>query len=196
MLAGALVVPLTCGAVAARPGIARADDREAATAILSTLAPTSIDDAVKQAKDALERGTRMRVAGDLEHSRIAEGLALEWAELARDRARAEAMEKDARHSELAAIDAAARVEREQALLEESITRSGRLRAELAALTTKDARAKAKDRTSSLPVDAPAKPGSKPASPTGKEPKTRPVKGPGTHVDADAPATEPDHGGAR
>ncbi len=194
-----VLVGAAVAACAAQPGIARADDRAAVQAILTALdasQPGSTDDAIKQTKDALERATRMRVAGDVEHARIADGLALEWARLAWDRARTEATEKAAHASQLAAIEAAARVEREQALLEESITRSGRLRAELAALTTKDAKAKAKDRTSTSAPDAAPKP-------TGKKPAQVPDKGkagataaPTSHVDADAPASQPDHGGAR
>jgi hypothetical protein len=164
--------------------VARADDRASAAAILATLGPgAATDGAAKQARDALERGTRMRVAGDVEHARAAEGLALEWAALARDTARAVAAEAEARAAAVARAEAAARVEREQALLEEAISRSGRLKAELAALTAKDAKSKAKDRTSAVPASAAPH-----ASPT---PATRGQSAPPAtkkpHVDADAPA---------
>jgi len=129
----------------------------------------------------------MRNAGDIAHAQLAEGLALEWAEAARERARTEAVEKEARTSELAAIEAGARVERERALLEEAIARSGRLRAELASLTTKDSTAKTKDRTSALTAgDAATKPGAAraPKAPRGVSPASAPA-----HVDADAPSSD-------
>jgi len=146
------------------PRAARADDRSAAVAILLTLehgpsalgavkspgsasplAPT--DDAVTRAHDALERATRMRNAGDEGHARVAEGLALEWAAAAQDRARTTAAETKARDAELSLVDANARVERERSLLEEAIARRGRLTAELAHLTTKGGNEKAREHTS-------------------------------------------------
>ncbi len=163
----------------------RADDRAAAQAILSALDPASKDDAIKQAKDALERGTRMRTAGDALHGQLAEGLALEWAQLARDRARAEATESEARKAELGTIDAAARVERERALLEEAIARSGRLRAELASVKTRDASARTKDHTStSTKPDVATKPT---ATPAAKRPSATDADAP--HPDTEKPAKE-------
>jgi hypothetical protein len=126
-------------------GAALADDRTMASEVLSTLDPAFVDDSVKQAKDALERGTRMRNAGNAEHARLAEGLALEWAGVARDRAKMAAAEKEARAVERKAIDEAAHVERERALLEEAIARSGRLRAELAVLKAQRAAGKGEGR---------------------------------------------------
>jgi len=181
--------------LAGQAGAARADDRSEAQTILTALEPASADDAVKQTKDALERALRMRNAGDLPHALVAEGLAREWAELARDRARTEAREKEARASQLAAIEATAHVERERALLEEAITRSGRLRAELAELTARDAKAKTKDHTSTVTQsDAPTKSsqsGQRPPSP----PPTKASHGKPAHTDADAPG-EPPKGPAR
>jgi hypothetical protein len=164
---------------------ARADDRSETMAILASLDVKSADPSAKQATESLERGTRMRNAGDEAHARLAEGLALECASAARDRARTVAEEKEARTSQLAAIDTAAHVERERSLLEAAIARGGRLRAELAALmagATKDA--KTKDHTNgagSAPPPKSAHPAAKPlpstdadapghAEPTPKQPR--------------------------
>ena len=124
---------------------------------------TTADDATLRAHDALERATRMRNAGDEAHARLSEGLALEWAETARDRARTMAEEAKATRAEQAAIDAGARVERERALLEEAIARSGRLRAELAEVTKKRGQDTAREHTSTAAAsDVPPRPKGPPA----------------------------------
>jgi hypothetical protein len=74
----------------------------------------------------------MRAAGDDAHGRLADGLAREQAEAARDLVRAVDAEKKASNARQGAMDAGAQLEREQALLEETIARTGRLRAELEA----------------------------------------------------------------
>ncbi len=165
----------------------RADDRAAAEALLRTLDHAPVEDAVKHAKDALERGTRMRVAGDEAHARLAEGLALEWALAARDLARTIEVETQARARQVAAMDAKAKVEREQALLEEAIARSGRLKVELANAKAKAGQGAAKkDRTATIPAGAakvqPKTPG--PGGPQASPPPRSPVAPPTT--DADAP----------
>src|SRR5580658_1065328 len=53
-------------------------------------------DAALHARDALERGTRMRVSGDEVHALLADGLALDWALTARDLERAVDVEERAR----------------------------------------------------------------------------------------------------
>jgi hypothetical protein len=120
---------------------ARGDDRATAEAILVPLehdaAHASITaDAIKQARFALERATRMRDANDEPRARLAEGVGLRWAEVARDLVRAADVEQAANDARLAANDAGARAERERALLEEAIARQGRLHAELDALQSK------------------------------------------------------------
>ncbi len=114
---------------------AHGDDRATAEALLAPLehddAHKSITvDAVKQARDALERATRMRDANDEARARLAETLGREWAQVARDLVRASDAEQAATQARLAADDAGARAERERSLLEEAIARQGRLRAEL------------------------------------------------------------------
>jgi hypothetical protein len=126
---------LACAAAFAQP----ADEHAAATAIVHQLSQdpaqneahrAATADAVLEAKNALERATRLRVAGDEAHAKAADGLALEWAETARDVVRAvdaEAAAADLRHK---ALDAQAQLERSRALVEEAIASVGRLQAEL------------------------------------------------------------------
>jgi hypothetical protein len=183
---------------------AHADDRSSALTILVTLehAPVGAtlakepgsasqlapsDDAVTRARDALERATRMRNAGDEAHARLAEGLALEWAETARDRARTLAVETKAREAEVLTIEATARVERERALLEEAIARSGRLKAEVALATKKASPEKKREHTSMAATnDVVVKP--KGAHPGKGGPGGPPPATPGAK-DADAPSHE-------
>ena len=181
---------------------ALADDRSEALAILTVLehAPADAtlpkepgsasqivrsDDAITRSRDALERATRMRNAGDEAHARLADGLALEWAATARDRARTTAVETKAREAEVATVDATARVERERALLEEAIARSGRLKAELALLTKKSGPTKTREHTSMAATsDVVVKP--KGAHPTKGDKGAASEPAP-PHQDADAPS---------
>jgi hypothetical protein len=91
---------------------------------------TVIADALKQARDAIEKATRMRAGGDEGHAKAADGLAREWAETARDLALAAAAESSAADLRQKALDARARLERDRALVEEGIARVGRLTTEL------------------------------------------------------------------
>jgi hypothetical protein len=119
------------------PAIARAteDDRAAtermATELEHDTAHTTLTaDAVAHARKALERALRMRQSGDETRARETEGLARRWVELARDLARTADTEAQAGLLQSAANDAGAHVERERALLEETIARTGRLKAEI------------------------------------------------------------------
>jgi hypothetical protein len=123
-------------AVLVAPAAAQpADEHAAATAIVAQLAAdtahqTVTADALLEARNALERATRLRVAGDEAHAKAADGLALEWAETARDVVRAadaEAASASLRHK---ALDAQAQLERSQALVEEAVASIGRLQSEL------------------------------------------------------------------
>jgi hypothetical protein len=87
-----------------------------------------------EARRALERAAGARRSGDVRHAELLEGLAREWAEIARDVVRAASVEADAGALEVAAADAGLRAERARALLEESIARRGRAGAELDKLT--------------------------------------------------------------
>jgi hypothetical protein len=111
------------------------DDHTAAAEIVKQLEgnharAAAAADALARAKDALERATRLRSAGDEPHAKAADGLAREWAEDARDIARAAEAEAAAAEARRKAVDAQAQVERMRALVEEGIARIGRLTAEL------------------------------------------------------------------
>lgn len=131
VLASACVIALTAGAFAGP------DDRASAEAILKELEASPKKDVagemIGKAKVALDRGARMRSAGDETHARLADAAARTWAEAARDVVRAVEVEARAAAARRSATDAGARAERERALLEEAIAQSGRLRAQLDAL---------------------------------------------------------------
>lgn len=134
LLLGPLALLFVAGAVTAATGD---DDAAVARHTIDALGrdagPTSLTaDPVAQAKLALERAARMRAAGDEAHARLAEGLAREWAELARDTAETASLEDRGAAAVANAADAGVHAERERALLEESVARLGRLRALLSA----------------------------------------------------------------
>ncbi len=87
-------------------------------------------DAVRQARSAEERATRMRQAGDEERAKILDGVAAEWAALGRDLVRASQAEERAARARRNADDAGAQAERERALLDEGIAQNGRLKAQI------------------------------------------------------------------
>ncbi len=87
-------------------------------------------DPIKAVKRALERAHGARAGGDEAHGRMLEGLALEWAEAARDLAHAAAAEQAAQAIGKKAYEAQTRAERARALLEETQARRGRAAAEL------------------------------------------------------------------
>ncbi len=114
--------------------VAAVDDR---TAALSTLASvesspnrTAAKDFVARSRNALERATRLRTAGDEQHAKLSERVALRWAEAARDVAETAGAEQRAAELALRALDAGALADRERALLEEANAQAGRLRAQL------------------------------------------------------------------
>ena len=134
-LAGLTITALATLTALSATLVARADER---ASVESTLVEIERDAAhkavtaelVAHAREALERATRLRTAGDETHAKLADGLAREHAEAARDLARAIDAEEKAANARRAAIDAGAQVERERALLEEGIAQNGRLRAAL------------------------------------------------------------------
>jgi hypothetical protein len=160
----------TAGVLAALSvwGVAAADDRASTAALLDQLehdpahAPLVAGN-VKRARAALERATRLRAAGDEGHARLADGLAREEAETARDLARAIDAERAADDARRGAIDAGVTGERERALLEEGIARNGRLRAQIDELgkprtEAKTSRTAASDAGAAAPApDAPGAP---------------------------------------
>jgi hypothetical protein len=90
-----------------------------------------IAEPVAAAKRALERAHGARTAKDDAHAKMLDGLALEWAETARELDRAAAAEKVAREAAQKALEAQTKADRARALLEETQARRGRAAAELA-----------------------------------------------------------------
>jgi hypothetical protein len=122
---------LASSAAAAQP----ADEHAAAAALIQQLTADTAHqavtaDALLEARNALERATRLRVAGDEAHAKAADGLALEWAETARDVVRAADAEAAAAELRHKALDAQAQLERSRSMIEEAIATIGRLQAEL------------------------------------------------------------------
>ncbi len=112
-----------------------ADEHAAAAALVQQLSADTAHqavtaDALLEARTALERATRLRVAGDEAHAKAADGLALEWAETARDVVRAADAEAAAAELRHKALDAQAQLERSRSMVEEAIATIGRLQAEL------------------------------------------------------------------
>jgi hypothetical protein len=106
-------------------------ERDGASGLLSARARTrAAGSALAQALAAMERARRMRAVGDEVHARAADGLAREWAETARDVARAVDAEARAAERRRSAVESQAQLERTRALVEEGIAHVGRLRAEL------------------------------------------------------------------
>lgn len=154
---------------------AQATDPKAKKVVASSL---------EQAKGALERAHGARAAGDAKHAHMLDGLALEWAESARDLLRASTAEQTAVSAADKAREAAVRAERARALLEETQARRGRADAELEkalaqerearehAAQTEEARLAAGKAAASKPVAKPSKgkpapaKGGRPAKPAG------------------------------
>jgi hypothetical protein len=99
---------------------------------------------IEHAQESLERAHGARAAGDAAHANMLEGLALEWAESARDLLHAASAEQAAASAADKAREAAVRAERARALLEETQARRGRADAELekALATEREARERA------------------------------------------------------
>jgi hypothetical protein len=127
---------------------------------------------VKSAKRALERAHGARAAGDELHARMLEGVALEWAECARDLDRAAAAEKVAMAASKQANDVETRAKQARALLEETQARRGRTAAELEHVEAeaRDAKQRAADAEAQR-LEAAKKGGGKPKPPPpgGKSP---------------------------
>lgn len=151
----AAVFVAVCALAAAPLALAGAtDDRAIAEAILSDLDRDAahkdlVADTVQKSRDALERGRRMRAAGDEAHAKLADGVAREWAEMARDLVKASDLEQAAAQARRDTLDAGALLDRERALLEEGIARTGRLRAQLEAA---EREARETNRTAAAPQD--------------------------------------------
>jgi hypothetical protein len=120
-----------CGLVLDASRVARADSDEALVPMApdAGAAPVS-SDALNHAKEAAERSTRLRGAGDEVHAKVGDGLADEWGEAARDIELAVSAERMAAERRREAMRAQAQLQRTRTLVEEGIARLGRIRAEL------------------------------------------------------------------
>jgi hypothetical protein len=143
---------------------AQPDDRSSAEAILKELEASPkkevAQEMIGRAKTALDRGARMRSAGDEPHARIADSVAKTWAEAARDIVRAVEVEERAANARRSATDAGVQADRERALLEEAIAQAGRVRAQLETLEREGKEQPAKTSLQGAdggPSSAPAKP---------------------------------------
>ena len=134
------VLALACSAIVGVVGLlgnraARADDGAAARALVGELAADTahavvIAEPLTRAREAVERATRLRESGDEARAKAAEGLALEWAETAKDLAGAADAERVAGDRRREAMAKRAQVERARALVEADLAHVGRLRKEL------------------------------------------------------------------
>jgi hypothetical protein len=114
---------------------ARADDGAAARGLVLELGADTahaavVAEPVGRAREAIERATRLRESGDEVRAKAADGLALEWAETARDLAHAADAEQIAATRRHDAMAKQAQVERVRALVEADLAHVGRLRKEL------------------------------------------------------------------
>jgi hypothetical protein len=142
-----------------------------------------LTDAIRQAKDALERATRMHAANDEARAKAAEGLAREWAETGRDLAKAVTAEASAAELRQKTLDAQAGLERARALVEEGIARVGRLQTELSRAGRHEKGAQearvAVEVHEGDPVKEPKKKGPKKSADNKKAPSKEPAAGGGT-----------------
>jgi hypothetical protein len=131
-LGPASLVSLACALVTKD---VRADDGTAARALVLELGADTahaaiIAEPLGRAREAIERSTRLRESGDEVRAKAADGLSLEWAETAKDLARAADAEQAAASRRREAIAKQAQVDRERALVEADLAHVGRLRKEL------------------------------------------------------------------
>lgn len=153
--------------------------KELETSTTDPKAKKLVASSLDHAKEALERAQGARASGDAKHARMLDGMALEWANAARDLVRAAAVEQTASSAADSAREAAVRVERARALLEETQARRGRADAELqkALAAEEEARAQAA-KTEETRLAAGKAAASKPVAPAGKDkPKGQKAGGP-------------------
>jgi hypothetical protein len=133
-----LKVPSVVGAavwLVATGASAQVGDHDVAQAIVDELGKDAghqalVGEPLDLARRAIERSIRLRALGDEAHAKAADGLAREWAEMARDLVRAAEAETKAADVRRKALDEQVQLERTRALVDEGIARVGRLKAEL------------------------------------------------------------------
>jgi hypothetical protein len=117
--------------------LAAPGDRTAAQAVLDEISREPeyhgvVADFLERAQDALERGARMRAAGDEAHALEADALARQWAETGRELLRAAKAEARANDLRKKALETQAQVAKTREIVEDVIARTGRLRAQVEA----------------------------------------------------------------
>lgn len=182
-LLGVVALMVAAQALAAEPPA-----RDRANALLAELEKTGAQkgaakDAVAEAKRALTRADRARLAGDQKHGGLLEALALEWAEAARDLARTAEAERRAAEAEKKLTDADANLRTTRTLIEQAAARRARADAELAELEKGPAPTASASASSSAPPapapkpkasGAPAAPPASAAPPAPKAPSAAPA----------------------
>lgn len=124
---------LPCVAVASR-----GDDRGRAEAILQELAQRPAERAVvaepiAHAEDALRRSADALGGGDSNHAGLLNALGLEWAETARDLARAAKAEATLTSTQRRVSETEEKLSRAKALLDDTVARRGRAQQKLESL---------------------------------------------------------------
>jgi hypothetical protein len=166
---------LGVGALLLASGTALAEPkpRSLAQALLSVVSKGpqggGVREAVAEAKRALVRADRARLAGDHRHGGELEELALEWTETARDRAKLAIAATRASELERKRSETEERLEAARALIEQSGAQKARAEAQLKALE--------QPASPPPPAAAPAKPA--PASAKPPPPRPAPTKPPAT-----------------
>ena len=150
-----------------------------------------VESSIDHAKESLERAHGARAAGDAAHARMLDGLALEYAESARDLLRAASAEQAAASAADKAREASVRAERARALLEETQARRGRADAELEKALTdereaRDRAAKAEEARLAAGKAAATTPAASKPAPKGGKDKPAPKKASGPSKPASLP----------
>ncbi len=135
-------------------------------------------DAVAEARRALERADKARLAGDQKHGTELEALALEWAEAGRDLARTAEAEERAAELEKKLTEAEVKLRTTRTLIEQAAARRARADAELAELKRNEGATapSAAPPSSAAPksAPAPATPKTAPSATPPATPKTAPT----------------------
>ncbi len=166
-------------------------NRPTAEQLIAEVARSSSEPSTKSAARPLDEAARSlrrakaaRDGGDSLHATYFEGLALEWAETARDLVRAAKAEAQAGEVEQRASEASVRSERARSLLEETIARKGEVTAQLERMGkappgARPRQARSESSPTSKPSAADVPTGSSAPKPAGTTGKTEAPKPAGT-----------------
>jgi pilus assembly protein FimV len=166
------IVALSVALVSSHALASESPPRDRALKILAELDKSGASraaarDAVAEARRAIARADKARLAGDHKHGGELEALALEWAEAGRDIERTAAAEARAAALEKSLTQAEVKLRTTRTLIEQAAARRARADAELAEL--EESKKEAPAAASAKPVQPTAKPA--PASETAKPGQT-------------------------